>query len=352
MVDRILKERYKEGSDTTQEVRTMSDMINRLLRPFIRFFFNNIYYRVPFHQEILWFFCKHYFVEGYDPTTKNWKPLEERLSRFTGAGYHILLNYCTEDAATPAESEETKKIYCEMISSVAELQLANTVSVSMKMSQFGCFSHDAPLACFGLNTAESVVRFAWQKNIRVIFDGERLEHAPAVKIFAAELAKKYNNVAIRLQAYDPYFNEETTRFVETNLRKKIIIPLAVCKGAYNEPDALSERETRENILWAIRYCRAVDYPVELDTNDENLIRTSRAINVGMLYGITANAAQRLQKEGYCMHIYFPVVKKISGHEQNPQWEKFAIRRLIERPLYIFYPLKSLADWILHRKNYF
>lgn len=330
----------------------MSDMTNRLLRPFIKFFFDNLYPRIPFHRQILWFFCKHYFVEGYDPTAKNWKPLEERLSRFTGAGYRILLNYCTEDAATPAEAEETKKIYCEMASRVAKLQLADMVFVSIKISQFGCFSDDAPLACFGLNTVESVVRFALQKNIRVIFDGERLEHAPVVKIFAAELAKKYHTIGIRVQAYDPHFNEEATRFVETNLRKKNIVPLAVCKGAYDEPDALSERETRENILWAVRYCRAVDYPIEIDTNDEKLIRASRAIDVGLLYGIKPRIAKKLKQDGYRISIYFPVIKKESGYQHNPRWEKFAIRRLIERPLYLFYPLKSLADRILHRKNYF
>lgn len=329
----------------------MSDTLNRLLRPFVKFFFDNLYPRILFHQQILWFFCKHYFVEGYDPIAKNWKPLEEKLSRFTGAGYRILLNYCTEDATTPAEAEETKKIYCEMASRVAELQLADMVSVSMKMSQFGCFSHDAPLECFGLNTAESVVRFAWQKNIRVIFDGERLEHAPAVKIFAAELAKKYRTIGIRVQAYDPYFNEETTRFVETNLRKKNIVPLAVCKGAYDEPDALSEKETRENILWAVRYCRAVDYPVELNTNDEKLIRASRAIDVGLLNGVKPRTAKRLKQNGYRVSIYFAVAKK-AGYKRNPRWEKFAIRRVEERPLYLFYPLKSFADRVLQKNSYF
>lgn len=330
----------------------MSDAINRLLRPFVKFFFDNLYPRIPFHQQILWFFCKHYFVEGYDPTAKNWKPLEEKLSGFTGAGYRILLNYCTEDAATPAEAEETEKIYCEMASRVAELQLADMVSISMKMSQFGCFSHDAPLACFGLNVVESVVRFAWQQNIRVIFDGERLEHAPAVKVFTAELAKKYRTIGIRVQAYDPYFIKETTRFVETNLRKKNIIPLAVCKGAYDEPDALSEQETRKNILWVVRYCRAVDYPVELDTNDGNLIRASRAINVGLLYGVKPKTVRVLNHDGYRVSIYFPVIKKEAECERNPRWEKFAIRRILERPLYLLYPLKSAGDRLLRRNTYF
>lgn len=330
----------------------MSDMLNRLLRPPIRFFFDNIYPFLPFHLKILWFLCRQYFIEGYDHLAKNWEPLKEKLLALTRTDYGVLVNFCTEDAASLHEAEYTRDIYCEFINLITTLNFQTKVSLSIKMSQFGCFASDGALDASGRDAVTHVARYARTRGVMVIFDGERLKYAPAVKTFVRELARSCPNVGIRLQAYDSYFREELERFVRQNLREKLLIPISVCKGAYEEPDALSEEETRKNILWAIRYCRAVDYPVELDTNDEKLIRASRAINVGMLYGVKPALAEQLKQEGYLVHIYFPVIKKESEYEQNPRWEKFAIRRLVERPLYLLYPFKSLVDRILGRNSYF
>ncbi|MDO8600040.1 MAG: hypothetical protein Q7R73_00260 [bacterium] len=336
----------------------MSDMLNRLLRPPIRFFFDNIYLHIPLHLKTLWFFCKQYFIEGWneikenDKIKKDWSPLTEKLSTFTRADYNALLNFCTEDATSLQEAAYTRDVYCEFINLVTTLNLQKNVSLSIKMSQFGCFAPDGLLDAFGRDTATYVVRYARQRNIAVVFDGERLQHAPAVKTFVRELAQRYPNIAIRLQGYDPHFIEETTRFVETNIKMGIIIPISVCKGAYDEPDGLSAKETEVHIRWAAQYCRRVDYPIEVDTNDGELIRTARSISVGMLYGIKPALAKQLKQEGYRVHIYFPVITKTQNDEQNPRWEKFAIRRLVERPLYLLYPFKSLLDRLLGRNSYF
>ena len=213
----------------------MSDFLNRLLRPFIKFFFNNIYPRIPFHQKILWFFCKRYFVEGFDPVSETWNPLLQKLRQFTKNDYRVLLNDCTEDAASLAEAARTRDVYCEFTDLIRAHNLQKNVSLSIKMSQFGCFSPDTVLASFGFNTTEDVVRYARQRDVSAVFDGERLTYAPVVKMFVYELARKHRNVGIRLQAYDQYFKEETMWFVQANIKIKIIIPLSVCKGAYDEP---------------------------------------------------------------------------------------------------------------------
>jgi hypothetical protein len=346
----------------------MSDILNRLLHPFVRFFFDKIYPRIPRNDALLWFFAKQYFIEGYDPVAKNWNPLAEKLRAFGNANYNILLNFCTEDAATMQEAARTRDIYIEFIRIINAFRLESSVRISMKMSQFGCFHPDEEMNAFGKKTVKRIIRFArWRGNIGVILDGERLIHAETVANFARAINKKYGNVGVRFQAYNPAFETLLHAFIKKNMAERNIIPVGICKGAYRESAALSENAAIENIIEETVNCAENEYPVAVDTHDYrrviNAIREELKYSVfrnkrpsfGLLYNIKPHLARQLKDSGERVFIYFPVIqgrKTRTENTEKKQWEKFAIRRLIERPLYILYPLKYAMDRLLGKNSYF
>lgn len=365
---KFLKNTTKKITQALDGRQKMSDALNRLLRsPAIKFF-ENIYPHLPHQDNLLWFFSRQYFLEGWSAKEQNWTPLKKQLRLFTKTGYRVLLNFCTEDATGPIEAAHTRDTYLEFIESINSLHCSLSVRLSMKMSQFGCFHQNTHLDAFGKETAEHVIRSARRYgNIGVTLDGERLVHAEEVALFVRAMQKKYGNVAIRFQAYNPDFNKMLQEFIKRNIMENNIIPIGICKGAYHEPTALSADKTRENIIEGVLNCAEENYPVSVDTNDHTIIedireelrcsifRNKPRPSFGLLYNIKPWLARRLKNAGEAVHIYFPVIKKReTGADagSRKQWEKFAIRRVEERPLYLLYPFKSLADRILKRDNYF
>lgn len=346
----------------------MSDMLNTLLRPPVILFFEKIYPYIPVNDKILWFFSRQYFVEGWNPKEQNWTPLKKHLRLFTQNGYRVLLNFCTEDAVSPVEAAYTRDIYLQFIGAINALHCSVSVRLSMKMSQFGCFHPNPHLDAFGKETAEHVIRSASRYgNIGVTLDGERLIHAEEVAAFSRAMQKKYGNVAIRFQAYNPDFNKMLPEFIKQNITENNIIPVAICKGAYHEPMALSAAKTRENMLEGVLDCVEEGYPVSMDTNDHGLIHETREElrcwvfrnkprpSFGLLYNIKPWLARNLRNANEAVYIYFPVIKKreiAAETHSKKQWEKFAIRRVEERPLYLFYPFKSAIDRLLKKDIYF
>lgn len=346
----------------------MPNMQNRLLRPPAVLFFEKIYPAVPKNDKILWFFSRHYFIEGWDAQEQNWTPLKEHLHLFTRNNYRVLLNFCTEDATGPVEAAYTRDIYLQFIETINALHDSLSVRLSMKMSQFGCFHPNAHLDTFGKETAEYVSYSARRYgNIGVTWDSEPFKYFLAMLSFAQITNKKYHNQAVRFQGYNPDFEKILAEFRRRNIAENNIIPIGICKGAYHEPTALSADKTRENILKGVLNCVEEGYPVSVDTNDHALIKEIRAElrcsvfrnkprpSFGLLYNIKPWLARRLKDSGETVYIYFPVIKKRETNTDagsKKQWEKFAIRRAIERPLYLLYPFKSLVDQILRRNNYF
>lgn len=348
----------------------MSDMLNRLLRPPITLFFEKLYPHIPFNDKALWFFSRRYFIEGWNAEEQTWNPLKEKLRAFTRSGYRILLNFCTEDATGPVEAAHTRDIYLQCVETINSLHRSLSIRLSMKMSQFGCFHPNAHLDAFGKETAEHVICSARRYgNIGVTFDGERLVHAEAVCEFARAMQKKYGNIAVRFQAYNPDFEKFFAAFRKRTKQEGMIIPVGVCKGAYHEPTALAADKTRENMLEGVLDCVEEGYPVSMDTNDHGLINDAREElrrwvfrnkprpSFGLLYNIKPRLACSLKNVGEAVYIYFPVIKQRSANADadanaKRQWEKFAIRRMLERPLYLAYPVQSLVGYGTKKDGYF
>lgn len=346
----------------------MPDMLNCILRPSVVLFFEKIYPHIPTNDKMLWLFSRQYFIEGWNAEEQNWTPLKKRLRLFTRNGYRVLLNFCTEDAMGPTEAAYTRDMYLQFIEAINALHCSLSARLSMKMSQFGCFHQNTALDAFGKETAEYVIRSSRQYgNIAVTLDGERLVHAEEVALFAHTMQKKYSNVAVRFQAYNPDFEKMLLKFRKQNIAENNIIPIGICKGAYHESTALSADKTRENIIEGVLDCVEEEYPVSVDTNDRALIneireelrcsvfRNKPRPSFGLLYNIKPWLARRLKNAGETVYIYFPIIKKretIEEKSSKKQWEKFAIRRIEERPLYLLYPFKSLTDQMLRKNNYF
>ena len=338
----------------------MADFLNRLLRPLFKLIFLKLYPPLPWREKILWFFSKNYFINGTVDLLRTTTELSKN-------GYFVFWNHCTEDAETFDDINNSYNFYLYFIECAKSIGRAPYVTLSLKMSQFGCFNQDKARACLGKYFLEMIIRFASGAGMTVMLDGERLVYAEAVADFARKMNEKYANTGVRLQAYNPKFKELLDEIFFWNSLTKASLPLGFCKGAYNELPAVSAAATRENMIKGVRACYDKICPVSLDTNDHRLANEiSLGIlprapfgrprpTFGLLYNVKPWLARQLKERGEIVRIYLPVITGDQDRHGVPargQWEKFAIRRLIERPVYILMPLKTFMDKILLRKDYF
>ena len=336
----------------------MSELLNGILRPVLRFIFLRLYPLFPWRAKLLWFFSKYYFINGAEDLVKI-------TADFIKKGYFVFWNHCTEDADNFDDICSNVRAYFVFIELAEKYRLAPYVTLSLKMSQFGSFSQREYRSTFGRDSLTTIVRRASSTGMTVMLDGERLVHARDVVAFGRKMNERYGNTGVRLQAYNPEFLSLVDDVIEYSHLKKTHLPLGFCKGAYNEPSAVSAKQIHWNMIEAVKTCYKEVCPMSLDTNDQK-IAEKISIKIlprapfgrprptfGLLYNVKPWLARRLKERGELVRIYLPVImnKTSYGIPTGSQWEKFAIRRLIERPLYVFLPFKMLLDKFLGRQNY-
>ena len=329
----------------------MTQILNKALRPIFSFVFKWLYPIFPYHRKILWFFSRHYFVKGK-------KECGAAIAGLTKKGYGVLLNYCTEDACCRTDIADAFGVYLQLIYLASKFNgPGRRIALSLKLSQFGCLGQDAE---FGMKVFESIVGYAAERRIRVVLDGERLRHAEAILAIGQTMNEKYGNMKVRLQAYNPKFCDLLLSAVAEDGGRSRPVPLGICKGAYHEKSAFRVRETIENFMRGVVCSARCSHPVSIDTNDENLIKKLLSmrfedaekpqLSFGLLYNVKPWLARKLKDSGSVVSIYLPVID-YNDTQSGKQWEQFALRRLIERPVYIFLPFKLFVDRLLGRESY-
>lgn len=320
----------------------MTHAIDAVLRPLIRWYFQRWFWKyLPWKEKMLWFFCKHYFVVGETKLTQTLKTLTDKR-------YHVLVNVCGDDAGTVLEAEKTWKTYQHLIDIILEMRLRRFVKLSVKASRFGCFEKE--IKYHARKLVGQLVARARHGDIKIVFDGERLKHCRWVLAFARSLNQRYNNVGVRLQAYGKQFLSRCKRSVET-------LDLSICKGAYDEPPwraVSSLKEIRRNMTDAAAYALSKKCRIEVDTHDERIISECQDldergfISYGHLFNMKAHQAHDLRRrDKEEMHIY---IVYLESAEDN-SWIGFSIRRLIEKPTYLFLPLKMAWNKFIQKEEY-
>ncbi len=305
---------------------------------------------------MLWFFSRHYFVNDIFKCGE----ITEELTR---KGYGVLLNYCTEDAKDTMDVRDATFMYRSLVSIAAARNVSGgRVMLSVKMSQFGCFWENPEAG----QALEEMIHYAALRRVPVMLDGEPLVYAERQVRFGMLMRERYRNVGVRLQAHNkanPDFFSLLQGIIRENIGTEDKMPIGICKGAYHESQACRMQETRRNFVAGVWRCLEQSQPVSIDTHDESLVEEIGDLiaaegpvptppSFGLLYNVKPRFARRLknEKKGSTVFIYLPVIDANTDH-CDMQWEKFAIRRLLERPTYIFLPFKLFFDTLRGRYSY-
>lgn len=244
------------------------------------------------------------------------------------------LDHLGENVASLAEARAAREAYLDAFSGIARAELPATVSV--KLTQLGL---DLSLAACKENVAALAQR-ARTMGTMLEIDMESSQYVDRTLETVREQHAATGHVRAVIQAY---LRRSEDDVAELN---RLRVPVRLCKGAYQEPDAIAFPEKREVDA---NYARLMEMLLTgganpaLATHDESLIRQaltiirSRKLDQGafefqMLYGIRRDLQRELVKLGCRMRLYVPY---------GDAWYPYFMRRLAERPANLWFIARNL-----------
>ncbi|ATL66943.1 proline dehydrogenase family protein [Nocardia terpenica] len=274
----------------------------------------------------------------------------------------VTIDYLGEDTVDPAQADATVREYSAMIQALAQLPtpaddpgvpsthgpgmlLAGTsprpLEVSVKLSAFGqALPNDGHAVA--LRNARTVVEAAAAAGVWVTFDMEDHTTTDSTLSIVRELRRDHpETVGTVLQAYLRRTEDDCRAFADEGAR------IRLCKGAYNEPEAVAFRRKRDVDASYLRCLRILmqgkGYPM-VATHDPAMIEAAALLATSvhrgrddfefqMLYGIRPAEQQRLTALGQHLRVYVPF---------GDQWYGYFVRRLAERPANLMFFLRSAA----------
>ncbi|MEG8177932.1 proline dehydrogenase [Nocardia terpenica] len=257
----------------------------------------------------------------------------------------VTIDYLGEDTLDPAQADHTVREYLAMIQALAQLPTPATgprpLEVSVKLSAFGqALPNDGHAVA--LRNARTVVEAAAAAGVWVTFDMEDHTTTDSTLSIVRELRRDHpETVGTVLQAYLRRTEDDCRAFADEGAR------IRLCKGAYNEPEAVAFRRKRDVDASYLRCLRILmqgkGYPM-VATHDPAMIEAAALLATSvhrgrddfefqMLYGIRPAEQRRLTALGQHLRVYVPF---------GDQWYGYFVRRLAERPANLMFFLRSAA----------
>lgn len=252
-------------------------------------------------------------------------------------GINSSLDLLGESVTNPAEAEQARDIYLQMLAAMHERGVQ--VNVSVKLTQMG------------LDIDEALC----ERNMRAI-----LERAKALGGFVRldMEGSAYTQTTLDFFEQRLYgdFREHTGVVLQSALRRTpadvermigLKARVRLCKGAYLEPPSVAFPDKRDvdatYIQCLERLLQDGNYP-GLATHDEAIITHARKFaqrkqipaerfEFQMLYGVRRDVQERLRQAGYNVRCYIPF---------GTQWYPYLMRRLAERPANIAFMLGNIV----------
>ncbi|MBU1091732.1 proline dehydrogenase family protein [Patescibacteria group bacterium] len=277
--------------------------------------FLRLFLRTPFARP----FVKR-FVAG--ETIEKGMAVAEKLKK---EGYKITLSYLGGEHLT--DPKEIRNAFCAHSNLLTEMTRGGLHhDIAIKLSQFGLFSeiHRQWEIVF-FQRLKNFVRRAELNNVFVWVDAEELKFRE--KTFEIISHLHYDNLGVCVQAYA----KDSLDFLQKNLRPNLAV--RICKGAYKENEEgvfTNKKEIRYCFLDLVGHCVGEGVPrIQAATQDKYLIRylTERIkgfknVEVAVLLG---------RDKIFADLVYVPF---------GPKWEDFIVRRIQEKPSYLFLPFKN------------
>lgn len=291
--------------------------------------FLRLFLRTPFARP----FIKR-FVAG--ETITEGMAVAEKLKK---EGYKTTLSYLGGEHLT--DPKEIRNAFCAHSNLLTEMTRGGLHhDIAIKLSQFGLFSeiHRQWEIVF-FQRLKNFVRRAELNNVFVWVDAEELKFRE--KTFEIISHLHYDNLGVCVQAYA----KDSLDFLQKNLRPNLAV--RICKGAYKESPhvvVLTKFLVRHMFLRLVASYKTL-HKIQVATHDKNINQyvdfflrngywdwDKPLLEYGCLLGRHKDSAtQERIFRGHTVNVYVPF---------GPKWEDFIVRRIQEKPSYLFLPFKN------------
>jgi proline dehydrogenase len=247
----------------------------------------------------------------------------------------VTLDYLGESVTDRAAARAAADIYIDLINRMAAERL--DANVSLKLTQMG---QDIDAAFLRENVGRVLDR-ARAHDMFVRFDMESSEYTqPTIDFFRSVWDEGYRNSGIVLQSY------MRRSAGDVKLANQLGARVRLCKGAYQEPEAVAFQAKEEVDASFVRLAERLlsdgTYP-GIATHDEAMLRAVKAhvashhldpssFEFQMLYGVRRDLQHQLVADGYQLRVYVPF---------GEAWYPYLMRRMAERPANMFFILNAV-----------
>ncbi len=253
------------------------------------------------------------------------------------------VDYLGEDTTDREQASRTTARYVELLGALAEQDLSQhgMGEVSVKLSAVGqALGADGDE--IALDNARRICAAAAEAGTTVTLDMEDHSTTDATLATLHELRQDFPWVGAVLQAYLRRTEADCRDLAGAGSRVRL------CKGAYNEPEAVafpSQREVDLSYVRCLKVLMAGDgYPM-VASHDPRLVEIAGALaahherephtfEYQMLFGIRPDEQKRLADRGDQIRVYVPY---------GEEWYGYLMRRMAERPANAVFFLRSLVS---------
>ncbi len=252
--------------------------------------------------------------------------------RLNAAGMTVSLDQLGEHVTEVGAAAAARDSYLSCLDRIAADGL--DANISVKLTQLGMGFDDELCAA----SLDALARTAATAGTTVTIDMEESAYTATTLRMYQEAQQRHGNLGLALQS--------CLRRTPDDLAAAIPFGghIRLCKGAYDEPEAIALR-TREEVDQA--YDRLARTLMEasgvrpaIATHDERRIAVAEEIGLRrrepwefqMLYGIRGRLQRELVAAGYSMRIYVPF---------GDSWYPYLTRRMAERPANLWFFIRAL-----------
>ena len=280
-------------------------------------------------QKNFYFLARRFVAgEGIDSAIRAVRTLNDQ-------GMSTTLDFLGEDVRERDAALRQRDVYIEMLDAIAVSRVDSNVSV--KLTAMGLLVDED----FAFNNLVAILERAARNAdpfVRIDMEGSAVLGA-TLRLFERAFAQ-HQNVGPVLQAYLKRTAGDVERAVQIGARVRL------CKGAYNEPDAIAYKRMPEIRTRYLELARKLlehgTYP-GIATHDRRLIGSikrfvaERGISKDrfefqMLYGCRPRVQREIVAQGYRLRIYVPF---------GTHWAGYFYRRVLERRENALFALSSV-----------
>lgn len=257
------------------------------------------------------------------------------VSRLLDDGRYVSVDFLGENVTDAGSARATVHEYLSLIEELGKfsrtLAPVPRVEVSVKLSSLGAELNTDVAA----ENARTICAAAQSAGVWVTVDAEDHTTTDATLATVRSLRADFPWLGTVLQAYLRRTESDCLAFDGARIR--------LCKGAYNEPEAVAyirrEDVTASYLRCLDILCRGTGYPM-VASHDPVVIAAAARMFCGverfeyqMLFGIREPEQARLVAEGQHVRTYVPY---------GSAWYPYFMRRLAERPANLAFFLRSVV----------